>query len=539
MILMFMYYRHFFVLFHFYAQRPSLRVYSFLAVLLFIIFLPNHAYTAAKEDLLVLDLPQAIRVGVTNHFALKTINIKRDILRKNIVQKWRQYLPGLAVSYSRQNELSKGLPDSRYHDARLIVDQLIYDGGQLGLDLDVLRLEKLILKDEFKIVYNNLVTNIQSSFLQSLAARGKIRLYSKSLRRALLQLKQAEQEEKLGFSTKVQVLEVKARVEEIKLSLIRARNEYIQNLHNMKLILNLPYHTRLFLQGDLFRDYSIHFRELDMDKMIAKALKLRPEILQSKVDLHRRKKILQIAENYWIPRVSVQAYMAKQGEYFPLTERAWGVDLRVSMPFHWNSADNNASTGQTSSNSRNLSYSSNVNILDNLAYDVDIIQGKLDLSQAIYDHKSLRASISVEMVKIYDELKVARRLIEIGSRQINYQYQRLKIFNTKFEIGEIKRSDIVYAETEFIQAQEDLTNAIVQYLSTAFQLEIASGQRTGSLKLYSFLPGKGNTILKDIFAENMVKQEKFKTVPLPDTYLLDQIKLDQDEQSPVNGNKEP
>ena len=107
------------------------------------------------------------------------------------------------------------------------------------------------------------------------------------------------------------------------------------------------------------------------------------------------------------------------------------------------------------------------------------------LGEAAYDLNRLNNQIVIEVRKSYDHLREAWESIRIGNGRVYFQYESLRLMKTRYRVGEIKRSDILFQETELLRAQEDLTDAIANYMIAAYELEFSSGHRPGSLKLFS------------------------------------------------------
>ncbi|EMG10811.1 hypothetical protein LEP1GSC151_5856 [Leptospira interrogans serovar Grippotyphosa str. LT2186] len=80
--------------------------------------------------------------------------------------------------------------------------------------------------------------------------------------------------------------------------------------------------------------------------------------------------------------------------------------------------------------------------------------------------------------------------------------------NTKIQVGEAKRSDILFAETELVGAQEKLVDAIGKYCTSVYELEWVSGMPPDSLKLFDYKPNHGNTILPLILENRPIPKSK-------------------------------
>ncbi len=487
---------------------------------------------------LVLSPDSAVRIGVANSFVLQSIDYRQAAVKELITERWRAYLPSLGLSFDRSRTIADSETDIISNEIRVTIEQVIYDGGQRGLDLDLAKIDGLLTKEDFRITYNQLRLDIQSAYLQALAAYGKIQLNLASLARAHEQLRQAQLEERLGFGTRVQVLTVAARLREIELSVERARNEYRQSLHQLKLAMNLDFEIDLELEGNLFYDYFLKPPDVDRDLLVQRARSLRPEYKRSIAGVHRLKKEKEIAENAWIPQVSVGGYVGREGEKFPLRDDTWGVNFRVTFPLgpHTTSTSSNADVSNEGQ-SRTGSTNSNVQFFDDLSYDRRILESKTALADALSQHNQLNNQLAIEVDSAYDDLRESWESIRIGNGRVYFQYASIRILGTSYEAGQVRRADVLESEVELVQAQEDLTDAIAAYIIASYELEFAAALDPGSLDLFRYGRNKGNTLpgkildgdLEDIEAEG---KEDLNVEELRRLYLDEESEQERREEIP-------
>ncbi|MCE9598402.1 MAG: TolC family protein [Spirochaetia bacterium] len=446
---------------------------------------------------MLLDLDTAIRVGTTNHFALQAAENKQVVIRKLITERWRAYLPSAGISYSRTSTVQVGATDNLSNEIRLNIEQIIYDGGRRSLDLDLARIQQILAKDEFRITYNQIRLAIQRAYLQTLAAKGKVILNQKSMERARIQLHEARREETLGFTTRVQVLTVAARLREIELALSQARSGYRQSLHDLKLALNLDYETPIEVDGDLFYDFYLKPPETDLLHLIESGRRRRPEMAKAETNLQKLKKEREIAENAWIPRFSVGGYVGRTGNDLtkPPQQPNWGVNLKLTFPLQGSTGSLQSGASVIPDTQRSNNDTAEVKIFDDIGYDRRVLESRIALGQGVEEYKSVRTKVPVEIAKAHDKLTQGWEAIRIGNGRAFFQFEGLRIVNARTGVGDLKRSDILLQETELVRAQQDLDDAIANYMISAYELEYASGLDPGSLNLFILKRGAGNTLL--------------------------------------------
>ncbi|MBL8021328.1 MAG: TolC family protein [Leptospirales bacterium] len=446
---------------------------------------------------ILIDLETAIRVGTTNHFALQAAENRQIAIRRLISERWRAYLPSAGVSYSRTSTVQIGQADSYSNEIRLNLEQIIYDGGRRSLDLDLARIQQILARDDFRITYNQIRLDIQRTYLQTLAAKGKVVLNQKSLERGRIQLHEARREESLGFTTRVQVLTVAARLREIELALSQAKSAYRQAMHDLQLALNLDFETRIEVDGDLFYDFYLKPPEADLTKLIESGRKRRPEMAKVETNLQKLKKEREIAENAWIPRFSVGGYVGRTGNDLtkPPRQPNWGMNLKLTFPLQGSTGSLQSSAGIVPDTQRSNSDTAEVKIFDDVGYDRRVLESRIALGEGIEQYRAIRTKVPVEIAKAYDKLMQGWETIRIGNGRAFFQFEGLRIVAARTGVGDLKRSDILLQETELVRAQQDLDDAIANYMISAYELEYASGLDPGTLNLFVLKRGAGNTLL--------------------------------------------
>lgn len=498
-------------------------------------FLLACEYASADGGVLRVDLSGAVRIGSANYFALQAIRNRQSVTDQMISERWRAYLPSVGVAYSRTRTINQAETDSIEHDIRLTIEQVIYDGGRRGLDLDLARIDKLLAGDDFRVTYNKLRLEIQRAYFRVLAARTKVLLNARSLERARLQLKEVRREESLGFTTRIQVLTVASRLREIELALDRAVHAHRQALLDLKLLLNLNMTVRLETETTIFQDYFLLSPSLAVEPLVEAAVRSRPEMKRASTQVHRLQKERELAEDDWIPRFSLDGYAGRSGPEFPVRQENWGLGFKLSFPIGSTTSNTTASFAQSHGRqSQTGTNATELKFFDDLGHDRRVLESRIALGEGVASSRQLPNQIAIEVQKAYDSLLEAWEAIRIGNGRAYFQFESLRLMHTRYRIGEIKRSDILFQETELVRAQSDLTDAISDYIGAAHELEYASGKDPGSLGLFQERKGRGNTLIPYLLGSSA--RVPVRPIEPPEKDPL--WELDQLDQTPKTDKKE-
>lgn len=472
----------------------------------------------SQHDRLRLDLDRAIRIGTTNSFVIQSQKYRQKIQRKLITERWREYMPEVGVSVERRRTINADAQDVIANEVRFNVQQVLLDGGQRSMDVDMAKLDAILSRQDFKLEYGRLRLAIARTYLTALANRGKIQLNQKSLQRSYLQLKQIRNEKELGFSTDARVYQVAAGVREIQLAVHRSRNQYNQSLYALNTELNLEHTARLSLEGNLFFDYRLLPPEVNVNKLIARALFKHPDVIKSMGTVKRKEAERGIEENYWIPRITLNGYVGRTGVDYPLRDRVYGGGITFTFPLYDNTIKHMGSTDVTGGGTGvGTTSRTEIGLMDNMGRSRRLMNGRLGYREALHEHRRKLNQIALRIQQESDRLHESWETIRIGNGRVYFQYQTLKNMQDRYRIGELRRDEIIEAERELIQAQEDLTDAIAAYIIAVYSLEYAAALEPGSLQMVRHEPGQGNTLLPFVLRDDfkaIQRLVKEKIVPL-------------------------
>ncbi|MBM9576369.1 TolC family protein [Leptospira sp. 201903070] len=492
---------------------------SLSVVIVYFIFLSTGLYASEKRTMRI-NLETATQIALTNYYMLLSIKNKNAAVKELIAERWRDLLPTLGLNVTRQKYIIQDSSDYIYNAILLNVDQIIYDGGKKKLDLDIAKLEETLTREDFKITSSKVKLEVQKSFINTLVALAKVALNKKSVERAKEQLRLAKLESKLGFTTQIQVLSVASRLQEIEFALVKSINEYLKAKNDLKLAMSLDYISEIEIEGNLLTDFYIQNPEFKKEKLIQNAQNERSEILKIKINNKKLAKERELAENAWIPQVSVGGSYGRTGVNYPLQNDTWNVNLKVTFPLGGSTNtttenlgmryNNQASTGfaGTVNPNFNAATTNNLQILDSMSYSRKVMESKIRLGDSLAEKKRLEQSIAIEVEKAGDSVFESYDLIKIGSGMVYFRYESMRLMSTKLQVGDAKRADILFAETELVGAQEKLVDAIGKYCTSVYELEWVSGMQPDSLSLFQFKPSKGNTILPLILENRPIPKAK-------------------------------
>lgn len=449
------------------------------------------ARNSASSGPLLLDIDTAVGMAIENSFELREIMAREEIYSLAVDENFRRYFPSVTFSYMQTDEVVTRDTDNRQSRLSVEAEFLVYDCGKRGLDYDAANLNALLASNDYRIALNRLIMQVRSEYLELLKLRETVKIYRMTLDMGNMQLGFIRREYELGDATKLAVMEIEAKIREIELVLEQSIDEYESSLKQFKLLLRIDWRVPVEITGDVERDFLfIPPDRLDEDEMISLALRKRKEIESGRVKCEINKRNMEIAENYYMPDISLGFNYSLTGEEFPPREKGWGVNIKISSGIFGSSLNGSAGYNEEdNSGSRALSRNVSIDILNNMQYKRTIAESRLESLKSDDVMEVTAESIAVEVVNACHGMRSAWEMIGISRSRYELYNSQLEIEKLKADMGESRRYDIVEKEIEWCRAAVSLLEARIKYLLSVSALETATGSDSGFIKNY--LTGKG------------------------------------------------
>jgi outer membrane protein TolC len=439
-----------------------------------------------KTGTAMIDLEHSLAIAINNNFELKAIKSRRLVYDLTITERFRDYFPSLTLSYLQTEESIKREADTRQHRFSADTNLVIYDGGRRSLSYDIAKLNAIISRNDYRIALNTLIMEIRNAYFEILQLRDSITIHEKTLERGMMQLTFIRKELELGEATRFDAMEIETKVKEIELNLERALDSYTIALNRFKLLLKIDWRQSIEVIGDIESDFLISpiDEKFSADRLIAMAIKNRKEVGSSDIDLAIKKKTYLINKLYYFPQFSVGLNYSLSDDEFMPREKGWGISLQVTAALFGSTG--NLSSGyneESNANSRAISNSGSVAVLDDLSYRRSIVESTIELNRAREKKKDIRQQIATEVISSHSALRNSWKIIGIAKKQLELYDSQLEIERLKADMGESRRYDLMKKEIERGEAAIAYLESLVRYLVSASTLEISLGVDIGFLKL--------------------------------------------------------
>ncbi|MEM7183184.1 MAG: TolC family protein, partial [Spirochaetota bacterium] len=480
---------------------------------------------AARPKLIRLNINKAILVGTANSVILKTIKAKDKTLTMAITEKWRNYLPRVGLSYYGLKNINDNQSDSRYNDIRLNIQQLIYDGGENDLMVETAKLDRILNSKDFQISREKLALEIRKNYIAALSNVGKLYLVRRSLENTMKEIKELQLQKQTGFKTEYERLQSLAKLREVEFLYSKVRGKANRSIIDLKQILNLDIGSKIVFEEEIFRDYYIYPPYIKI-KRIAQTTSLRKgEVRKSQAMIENLKKQKEMAEGYWKPKVFVGAYVGQNvNGPLPTRNQSYGLNLSIQARIGSTTSETSGNFGvQESGNGieripgfgpqfvgkgENAYNSSNLQFFDDLSYSRKILEGKIKWSEAIHNHKTLKNELMATVYKNYDTLVEKWHQLRINNSKVYLRKQAFDLVSAKYNEGFAKRSEVLDADLELLKAQDELADALKEYMNASNDLLYAAGLKPGKIRFYQFRKNRGNSLIAKLYPDYWKKRSQ-------------------------------
>lgn len=443
-------------------------------------------YAEEGSTTITLDVQRAEQLAVSNSPEIRVIRYQQAIRRMVVQENWRAYLPEAGVSWTRNSTIVENESDTQSQRLILSLDQVVFDGGRRDLSLQAALSDLALSKYDYLLRLNDLKFGVRSLFYSILAARARIKTLELSIERQGKQLEFARAELDLGESTKLEVLEIENRLNEITLQKKSAEIEASRALRQLKLQLRVPQEVSLNLEGDLLREASMKFESLESDPLIARALQRRVEIERSKAAQRQATANYEIAKSYYVPTISVGGFYGFSGDRYPPREREYGFNFKITMLLGPNSFNDTGSASiSRDGGERGTSGTTTLNIMDRMDYRREIVRTGVNAYEAKVERENTREQIKIQVEESLADYQNSWQALELADENINLFDQRIQISELQLELGDITRTDFAETEIRYLEAKTAQIEARLRYLRSVMELELALGIEIDSLGLVS------------------------------------------------------
>ncbi len=448
---------------------------------LILVFNPNRGATSEQELVQTFTLAQGISYALNNSREFQVARKDVELASEKVKEARAAFLPRLMLDagYTFSGSLPTIVLDGNFLESfgDLLPEDLSVGGGANSADTEPIEFElgskhnlqggaqatyplftwgqrgniyrqavlgKWLADQVVAAVQLDVELKVRQVFHNLLLIHAFVDVAEQSLAQVEKRYELAREQKATGFTTQLEVIRANVQVVNARSQLIQAQNQRKLTEENFKLTLGLPLDESVSIDGKLHTELKL----VNIDRVIAIALELRPEIQQIEIQEQIGEKQVKVAKAGNKPTLSAFGkYSFNRSERQPFDVN-WNVGVVGQFP-----------------------------IFDGFATRARVNQARVNLDQVRTNKDQLLDGIRLEVKSTVFDLEAAQKLIEAQEGIVEQAAEGLRIANVQHEAGLITGVELTDVELSHTQAQVNRLQAIHDYIIAVARLERAMGTR--------------------------------------------------------------
>lgn len=462
-------------------------------------FLLSYESIFSKD--VVLGLEDCLSIGLTNHYLLSTSKEKAKLFPLLEREKWRNYLPRVGIHYFGTNADNKNQIDSEYHDLRIQIQQMIYDGGDTDREIQKFKVQSLIHKEDWVSEFNLIQKEISLAYLELSKWSIFEILYEGHAFKINQEINRIQREFKLGFVSKkdLKLYEIKWKEWEDKKIRIQTSKQIAKA--NLIRLLGGAELGEFEIQTKYV--FGFHWKKIPNKEESIEISSLSP-IRKSRYQIEQAKIDEEARNEYWKPKVVLGGYLGKNtNDGLPVKNQVYGFSLGVQANLGSSSFNGSSLAGvqtegtgiqripgfgpQYVGRGENLFQNGNLQLFDDFSQARKEFESKWNLKSAIAHDKYLNEKLSYELVAKQFKIQESLDLYKLNWEKYTQIYEYKRIKESEYALGHLSMLDYMKDEDELLSQLTKTIEAYLFFISQFLEYSHLTGQSLISNSNYDFL----------------------------------------------------
>jgi outer membrane protein TolC len=398
-------------------------------------------------------IDNAVMQAVKNSTAMAGLIGRAKVSEKIIFERWRTFLPDIAFRYQKDDTVIYRSEDLRSQSALVEFGYDINTNGKNFYEYKIANLEKFIAAVEIVIERNNIILQVKSRFYELIRMKDEIDVNKKLRESLIVNKKLTDEERRLGFTTKLNLTQIEARLLESDYFVKKSENDFYNKLKDFKAYIGYEF------KGDIQAIDEMDFINKTVSsysdaELVSMALKNRLELKRSELALLKTKYEMNLSKYYYLPKIRLEGSMGLNGTGFPPNNFTWNVGIKIDTSIFGNSMSGKQTLGEADGgNTRSSGTQARVGFLDDVSVLSRIVRTRSAFEEAENSYMMLVKSIRLEVVRNYKNIFETRDRLDVAIKNSDMFAEQLKIENEKFRLGEITVKDFLDSNIEYSKAK--------------------------------------------------------------------------------------
>ncbi|MEG8946869.1 TolC family protein [Rosettibacter firmus] len=438
-------------------------------LILFMAIIPPLLFSQQKEKI-VLDLNRAIEFALERNSEIKVAQLEVDKSKQQLREALSGLYPKIDLSAQYQRYIKKPViflppgtpfnPGNRPGILEIGSDNSYNGTASLSIPLFSWTLYESIgiatssldlANESYKNTKNQIIGNVQKSFLTVLLSREMKNLMELSLKNAEDNFENVKRLNKAGTLSDYDVLRAEVQVENLKPVVLQMENNYKLSLEALKVAIGLEAEEEIEVVGEL--NFEEPYKIPSEDEVINELLKTNPQlaILENQVKLYE--KMLSLEKSSYLPTLAgFGSYQYQtQANDFKFSEYRWVktfvVGFQIQLP-----------------------------VFNGFKTQARVSQAEISLNQVKEQKKNLTEAIKTQALSILYRVQQALKRIEGQNKTVKQAEEGYNIAKRRLENGLATQLEVNDAELALRQARINRLQAIYDFKVAEAELNTILGK---------------------------------------------------------------
>ncbi len=338
-------------------------------------------------------------------------------------------------------------PSPDIYDARLILQYPLYSGGRIEAQIAMAEANLRGAEATFERLTQQIVFGVRQAYFALVLARAGLQAADRSVAQASENLRVARVRVAAGVSPRFDEVQAGVAVATARQAQVRARNAVAQATQGLNALLNLPLDAPI-APVEPFAATPV---ETPLDRLLARALDIRPELAEVRARLATAQAAVQLAES------GGRLNLGLSGAYSYSNSGAFGPGTALSTTW-------------------SVTLAATLNVSDGGLAKERVDEAKQRLEQLKAAEAQQRQAIELEVRQAYLNLQSAREEMLVAEALVAQAAEALRIANVRFEAGVGTSLEVLSAQASSSQAEAATSQAQFNYNVARAALERAVGE---------------------------------------------------------------
>lgn len=389
------------------------------------------------------DLRSCINYAIENNIQIKKQQQSVEISKVNFVQSKAERLPslngGIGQSFTNQMAVQGGSQEQSYTgNYSLKSDMVLYNGNKLNNTIAQNELNVKSGELSVKESENNIELSITTAYLKILYARESVINAENTVASSETQYQRAKTMFDAGYIAESNFAQVQSQYSNDKYALVIANNTMSQLILQLKQLLQLGINDELVLKFPEVSDSTVLRAIPTKQEVYGTALKVMPEVENSKVNIDIAKMDLCIAKAGLLPSLSLSA----------------------SAATGHNSLSSDTYAAQLGNNFyQNAGLSLNIPIFNKKQVKSSMAIAQIGIETAKLSYAETQTNLLTQVETAYIDALSAQSRFQAAAEQLKYTLVSYSLVEDQFNLGMKNTVELITEKNKYLTAQQEYLQA--------------------------------------------------------------------------------